>query len=167
MKRTAQVFVLFAFFIFAATFSWAGIINQKAPEFTLKDLSGKTVSLNDYRGKVVFIDFWASWCPPCKKEFPEINKFIQKYKDSDVAVLAVNVDKRRANVDDFLSQLPQLSKKMVVLLDTESSVISSYNAKAMPTSFIVDKEGVIRFVHFGYNESDPRAWADEIDKLLK
>lgn len=153
--------------LFTSSFAFARIVGEHAPEFTLKDMNGRAVSLKDLRGKVVFIDFFASWCPPCKKEFPEINKIAGNYKDTDVAFVAVNVDKKRAHVEDFLSQVPNLSKKFIVLLDTDSSVIASYNARAMPTSFILDKEGIIRFVHFGYRESDPASWAEEIEKLLK
>lgn len=143
------------------------MINEEAPGFTLQDMGGHTVSLKDFRGKVVFIDFFASWCAPCKKEFPEINGIIDRYSDSEVAFVAVNVDKKRSHVEDFLRQIPNLSKRFIVLLDTDSTVISSYNARAMPTSFILDKNGVVRYMHFGFRESDPGSWVEEIDNLLK
>jgi peroxiredoxin len=153
--------------LFISSFATAGIINEKAPDFTLLDINGKTVSLKDLRGKVVFVDFWASWCGPCKKEFPELNKFLEKYKDQDIVGVAISVDKKRSHVDDFLSQMTFLSSKLFILLDTDTSVISAYRAGAMPTSFIVDKSGVIRFVHFGFNEKDPATWTEEAEKLLK
>ncbi|MBI1911433.1 MAG: TlpA family protein disulfide reductase [Deltaproteobacteria bacterium] len=165
MRLKIALALIFMFCL--APLSWAGITNQKAPDFNLQDLNGKTVTLESLKGKVVFVDFWASWCPPCKKELPELNKLMDKYKDSDVVVAAINVDKNKAQAADFVSKVPNLSKKMVILHDADSLVISAYKAKAMPTSFVLDKNGVIRYVHFGYQETDPFAWVDEINKLLK
>jgi len=166
MKLKTLVVAIVAVLL-VASLSQARMINEAAPEFTLKDLNGKAVSLKDLRGKVVFIDFFASWCGPCKKEFPEINAIIKRYSDSDVAFVAVNVDKKRSHVEDFLAQIPNLSSRFIVLLDTDSAVISSYNARAMPTSFILDRTGIVRYIHFGFRESDPGSWTEEIDKLLK
>lgn len=145
----------------------AGLLNQPAPEFSLQDTYGRSVSLKDFKGKVVFIDFWASWCSPCKEEFPELNRMLDKYKNSDVAVVAVNVDKKRSHVDDFVGRFPTISNKLHILLDPQAKVIKTYNASAMPTSFILDKNGIVRYVHFGYRDTDPENWSEEIDKLLK
>ncbi|MBI5562650.1 MAG: TlpA family protein disulfide reductase [Deltaproteobacteria bacterium] len=145
----------------------AGMINEAAPVVVLRNLAGKTVSLGDLKGKVVFVDFWASWCGPCKQELPEINRFITKYKDSDAVVLAVNIDKTRSNVDEFLSKIQNISNKMLIVLDPDAKVVASYNARMMPTSFIIDKTGVVRYIHFGYRENDPDTWAEEVEGLLK
>ncbi len=166
MRIKALVIALVAVLITVAC-SQARMIDEQAPDFTLKDLNGKAVSLKDLRGKVVFVDFFASWCGPCKKEFPEINAMIGRYNESDVAFVGVNLDKKRSHLEDFLSQVPNLSNRFIVLLDTDASVISSYNARAMPTSFIIDRSGVVRYIHFGFRESDPASWVEEIDKLLK
>lgn len=164
IAKTIVSGLLFALFMISPAL--AGIVNSKAPEFTLQDLSGKPVSLSDFKGKVVFIDFWASWCPPCKKEFPELNSFIKRYEPNAV-VLAVNVDRKRSHVDDFLSRMPRLSGNFHVLLDAESKIIPAYGARAMPTSYIIDREGVIRFAHYGYRDDDAGEWAAEIESLLK
>lgn len=166
MSRAKMIFSGLILALFMITPALAGIVNSKAPEFTLNDLGGKPVSLSDFRGKVVFIDFWASWCPPCKKEFPELNSFIKGYAPNAV-VLAVNVDRKRSHVDDFLSRMSGLSGNFHVLLDPDSTIIPRYGARAMPTSFILDKEGVIRFAHYGYRDSDAKEWAAEIESLLK
>lgn len=165
-KKTGLVLVFSLCLSLVPVLSLAARINGKAPDFTLRDINGKAFSLTDFRGKVVFIDFWASWCAPCKKELPEVSKFSRKY-GNDVVFIAINVDKRRANAEDFLLQIPGLSPGVKVLLDNDSTVVSSYNVAAMPTSFILDKEGVVRYVHFGFRESDPESWTEEIDKLLK
>jgi peroxiredoxin len=148
-------------------FVYAGIVNKKAPDFTLSGLDGKAVSLGAFKGRVVFLDFWASWCPPCKKEMPEINKLAEKFHDADMAVVAVSVDKKKEHAGAFISTIPGVSRRLTVLHDPETSVISAYMAQAMPTSFIIDRAGVIRFVHFGYRETDPDEWVKEIDSLLK
>lgn len=145
----------------------AGIVNKKAPEFTLSGLDGKTVSLSDFKGRVVFLDFWASWCPPCKKEMPELRKLSDKFPASDLAIVAVSVDKKKEHANGFISTVPGASAKFIVLHDPASSVVSQYMAQAMPTSFILDKSGVIRFVHFGYREEDPAEWVKEIESLLR
>ncbi|MBI3584865.1 MAG: TlpA family protein disulfide reductase [Nitrospinae bacterium] len=153
--------------LFISSPLWAAWINDKSPYFTLQDIKGSAVSLGVLKGKVVYINFWASWCPPCKEEFPELNKLAEKYNDSDFIILAVNVDKVKSNMDDFLSKMPLPSKNMIILVDPKAAVVSSYNARAMPTSFIVDKEGVIRYMHLGFNENDPEKWVKEVESLLK
>ncbi|CAG1066018.1 glutathione peroxidase [uncultured bacterium] len=165
MKKMFAV-VLFAAVIFPALAS-AGLVSKKAPEFTLNGLDGKAVSLGEFKGRVVFLDFWASWCPPCKKEMPEINRLAGKFKEADMAVVAVSVDKKKEHAGSFMLTIPGVSKRITVLHDPESSVVSQYMAQAMPTSYIIDRSGVIRFVHFGYRENDPDEWVKEIESLLK
>lgn len=170
--RVFKVFLVIAVaFIFlaqsrAASIA-AGLVGGAAHDFTLEDISGRTHSLGGYKGRVVFIDFWASWCPPCKKEFPEINAMLKAYEGANVVGIAVNIDKKRSHAEAFLKGVGALSRNLVVLLDPESSAIRHYNALTMPTSYILDKAGVVRFVHFGYNESDAQKWKQEIDGLLK
>jgi peroxiredoxin len=162
-----KVFAAFFILIFLPALASAVIVNKKAPDFTLSGLDGKAVSLNEFKGRVVFLDFWASWCAPCKKEMPELNKLAEKFNDADMAVVAVSVDKKKEHAGAFMSTIPGVSRRFVALHDPEASVVSAYMAQAMPTSFIIDRAGVIRFVHFGYRESDPADWVKEIDSLLK
>ncbi len=145
----------------------AGLVNKKAPEFTLNGLDGKAVSLGDFKGRIVFLDFWASWCPPCKKELPEITKLGEKFKPGEMAIVAVSVDKKKEHAGSFISTVPGVGKTVAVLHDPESKVVAAYMAQAMPTSYIIDRDGVIRFVHFGYREEDPAEWIKEIESLLK
>ena len=138
---------------------------SRASDFTLKDLKGKTVKLSSFRGKVVVIDFWASWCAPCKKEMPALEGLAKKYADDGVAILAINIDKDRANSDKFLAS--QTLKHMRVLLDPSGNgVASQYDLPSMPTSYVVDKKGIVRHRHGGYNSGDEKKVAKEIDALL-
>lgn len=120
-----------------------------APDFTLKDLDGNIVKLSDFRGKPVYLNFWTSWCPPCKAEIPEIQKFYQQNKDK-VAVLAVNLT-FNDKVSDVINILKANTANFPVLLDTNanSSVADSYQVYGIPASFFIDKNGIIRETHVG------------------
>ncbi|MBI5970604.1 MAG: TlpA family protein disulfide reductase [Deltaproteobacteria bacterium] len=158
-------FAAVIFFFASAGVALAGLVNEKAPDIVLPDLSGKTISLSDFKGKVVFVDFWSTYCASCKIELPEINKLVDKNKGS-VAALAISIDKKRSHVDDYLARLPKFSEYFHVLLDTEPKVMPAYNA-LMPSAFIIDKDGYVRYVHFGFRESDPQQWAGEVEELLR
>lgn len=166
-KYSIKILLVLLLAVFISSSALAARINEAATEFTLQSLDGKTVRLGDFKGKVIFLDFWASWCFPCKQELPELNKFMNGMKDKDVVVLAVNIDKKRSHAEDFLIGMGIISKGFIVLLDTDSKTIASYGAAAMPTSFVIDREGIVRYVHFGYDESDPVKWFEEINVLLK
>lgn len=122
------------------------ILKVKAMDFKLKDLSGKEVSLSDYKGKKVFLNFWASWCPPCKQEMPEMEKLYQETKDSDIVILAVNLGDDKATVDEFITNNKYNFK---VLLDTDTTVAGNYGIVSIPTSYFIDKDGNIVNKHIG------------------
>lgn len=124
-------------------------IGLTAPDFTLKDLNGNIVKLSEFRGKPVYLNFWASWCPPCKAEIPEIQKFYQQNKDK-VAVLAVNLTSND-KLTDVVNILKDSNANFPVLLDTNanSSVADAYQVYGIPASFFIDKNGIIRETHVG------------------
>ncbi|MGV8983494.1 TlpA family protein disulfide reductase [Clostridium sp.] len=115
---------------------------EKIPalDFKLKDLNGKEVSLSDLKGKKVFLNFWASWCPPCKGEMPDIQKLYIETKDSDLVILAVNMGEDNATAKSFMEKNKY---NFTVLLDSNQSIASQYNIGGIPTSFFIDKEGNI------------------------
>jgi peroxiredoxin len=143
----------------------AAFINEQAPDFSLKNGAGENVTLAQFRGDVVFVNFWASWCPPCKQEFPELSELANEYKGQEVHVLAISVDKSIERVQKFIEKSKLTPRALMVLHDHKSEVIAQYGARSMPSSFIIDKKGVIRFVHFGFNEKDPAKWRAEINTL--
>lgn len=118
----------------------------KAIDFKLKDLNGKEVSLSDYKGKKVFLNFWASWCPPCKAEMPEMEKLYQETKDSDLVILAVNLAEDKSTVQKFISGNKY---NFPVLLDSDNSVAIKYQVASIPTSYFIDKDGNIVAKHIG------------------
>ena len=128
-----------------STSSSRAVKGELAPEIVLQDLQGQTVKMSDYRGKVVILNFWASWCSPCKSEMPELDKAAQEFASgSDAVLLTVNmtdgtretIDKARQYVDGNKFSLP-------VLLDTEGKAAQAYNITSIPTTFIIDKQGVL------------------------
>ena len=115
-------------------------IKLKAKDFKLKDLNGKELSLSDLRGKKVFLNFWATWCPPCRNEMPEIEKLYQETKNSDLVIVSVEIGEPLSTVKPFIDQNEYNFK---VLLDSDQSVATEYGISAIPTSFFIDKEGNI------------------------
>lgn len=117
---------------------------QLAPDFELADLNGNVVRLSDFRGSIVIVNFWATWCPPCKVEMPHMEKFYQDYKDRDVVVLAVNlatIEKRDSDVYTFAEEY---GLELPILLDAEGRLKEQYRITAYPTTYFIDQEGVIR-----------------------
>jgi peroxiredoxin len=112
----------------------------KAPEFTLKDLSGKTVSLKDYRGKVVLLDFTTTWCPWCKKDIPNLKKLYASMKGKNFELLSIFINESPKKVESFASQY---SLPYPVLLDTDASVAGHYGIRGVPTKIVVKKDGTI------------------------
>ncbi|MGB8954199.1 MAG: redoxin domain-containing protein [Tumebacillaceae bacterium] len=115
---------------------------QPAPDFTLNTLDGKTVKLSDYKGKVVMVNFWASWCEPCRQEMPDIEKVYETYKDQGLVILGVNINEKNVPVQGFVNQM---GLKFPILMDHDSKVaVDLYRVKPIPTTFFVDKDGILR-----------------------
>ena len=124
-----------------ATVAKGRLIGHVAPDFTLTNIAGQQVSLSQYRGKIVVLNFWATWCPPCREEMPSMEALYQKYKDQGLVMLAVNVDENgESAVKKFLMKTPY---SFPILLDSENVAQNIYGVFRFPESFIIDREGVI------------------------
>lgn len=119
-------------------------IGNIAPSFTLKDLDGKEASLGDYKGKKILLNFWASWCPPCRAEMPDMESFYQKYKDEGYTVIAVNAASTEKNSLDAPAFIEKNELTFPVLVDEKGSIGALYNVISLPTSYFIDSDGVIR-----------------------
>ncbi|RUS45697.1 redoxin domain-containing protein [Cohnella sp. AR92] len=117
---------------------------QLAPDFQLSDRAGNPVRLSDFRGRTVFVNFWATWCPPCKAEMPHMQRVYEEYKEQDVVILSVNLtttEKKAAAVDHFVSEY---GLTFPVVLDADGTVKQLYQVTAYPTTYVLDKQGIIR-----------------------
>ena len=134
------------------------IMSMDAPDFTLNDIAGNTVSLKDFRGKIVFIDFWATWCPPCKEELPVYQAMKNEFEE--IVFLAISTDKDTSKVIPFIESN---GYNFTVLYDDGAKL--EYNVAGIPTVFIVDHEGIIRYKHVGYRPDAEEIWRAQIDEL--
>lgn len=137
---------------------------EQAINFELKDLSGKTVSLEDFSGKVVFIDFWATWCPPCRASIPAVEELYEKYKNDDsVCFIGINLSEDKDTVTKFVEKQGITYK---VLL-SNNKVITDYKIRSIPAFFIIDKNGAVANKYLGYRQGLEENWQEDIKALLK
>jgi len=134
-----------------------------APKLSLPMAGGEIVALDKLRGKVVYVDFWASWCGPCRRSFPWMAQMQKKYGASGFTVVAVNVDKKRADADRFLQAVPA---PFTVVYDPEGATPSAWNVKAMPSSFVIDTKGNVAFVEAGFRDDDVAELESQIKALI-
>lgn len=134
-----------------------------APVVAWKDASGAAVRLADANGDVVLVDFWASWCVPCRTSFPALDVIQRDYRDRGVRVFAVNVDEQRKDADAFLAAHPHT---MLVVFDPRGESAKAFKVQGMPSSFVIDRRGEIRFTHQGYSQNVDVAYRRELDTLL-
>jgi len=117
------------------------------------------------KDKVVLVDFWASWCVPCKQSFPALNELQKRYANQGFVIVGVSVDEKRALMDKFLKKTPA---SFTIVRDAEQKLVAATGVTSMPTSFLLDREGRVRFVHSGYKEEEtPKQYVKEIEELLK
>ncbi len=140
------------------------LLGAAAPAFELAAPSGKQkVSLGEYSGKVVVIDFWATWCVPCKQSFPAYQRLAEKF-GSKLAVIGISVDDDPGGIPKFAKET---GAKFPLAWDDDQITSKTYQPPTMPTSFVVDQTGIVRFVHSGFHVGEEREIESEIDSLLK
>ena len=137
---------------------------KRAPDFTLKSLTGKNIKLSELRGRVVLINFWATWCAPCREELPFFNRLYGKYKEVGLEILGVNIDK---TVSQAVGMSGTFGLAFPVLLDPSGEISGLYRIRSMPTTFVVAKDGTVRHTHWGFGPDDPARYEGEIRSLLK
>ena len=136
---------------------------KAAPDITLTALSGKTVRIADLQGKVVLLDFWASWCIPCRRSFPEVDALNKELAPKGLTVIAVNLDEEQKNANAFLEKYPHT---MTIAFDPKGEVAQAFNLQAMPSSTFLDRSGRIRFTHQGYTDKTIAQFRSEALQLL-
>lgn len=139
-------------------------MNTPAPDFTLKSRQGENLRLQDFRGEVVMLNFWASWCGPCRQEMPLMDEIYTRYKDLGFTILAVNVDENADEAHRFLDKVPV---SYPILYDPESEVSEKYEVQAMPTTVMIDRDGNARFLHHGYQPGYEDDYEEQVRQLVR
>lgn len=146
-KNVLKVFVL-GFALLQGSAVAADSISESQWQLPLKNDQMST-TLSSYKGQVIWIDFWASWCPPCKASFPWLNEMQQKYANQGFNIVAINVDEERSDAISFLRQVPA---SFDVYFDPEGNAPSQFQIQGMPTAILVDRDGAIKMFHIGFEE---------------
>jgi cytochrome c biogenesis protein CcmG, thiol:disulfide interchange protein DsbE len=155
--------VLAAAGIGGATVAFATGIGDSAPAFVLPTAGGESVALEKLKGRVVYVDFWASWCGPCRRSFPWMNEMQQKYGPRGFTVVGVNVDKRRPDAERFLVQTPAA---FTIVYDAAGATPETYAVKAMPSSYLLDAAGKVVATESGFRDEQKAALEERIRALL-
>lgn len=156
--------VLFSFAAALLAFSaHAADVSGPAPDITLKSTKGDNVRLADLKGKVVMVNFWASWCGPCRQEMPLLEKMHNDYKDAGFVLLGVNVDAEAADRDKFLAET---TVTFPVLDDSANVATEAFGVEAMPSSYFIDKSGKLTYLHKGYKPGEEADYIAQVKKLL-
>ncbi|MBL8330422.1 MAG: TlpA family protein disulfide reductase [Rubrivivax sp.] len=134
------------------------------PDFTLRQLNGPNLRLQEQRGQVVMVNFWATWCGPCRQELPHLNRLQQTYARSGFVMLGVNVDDDPGKATALATQL---GLRFPVLFDTSKRVIGQWNLSAMPSTVLIDRQGRVRHLHRGYRQGLEQTYDEQIRGLLK
>ena len=135
-----------------------------APDFTLRGADGRNVRLDELRGQVVLVNFWATWCGPCREEMPRLDTLYQKYRKSGFVLLGVNIDDNPATA---LSTAQKLNVSFPILLDTDKKVSKLYDLSTMPSTVVIDRDGKVRFLTRGFRDGTERDYEQQIRGLLK
>lgn len=141
----------------------ADAVGSKAPDFTLKSTTGKNVRLAELRGDVVMINFWATWCGPCRQEMPHLDKIHKKYKDLGFQLLGVNVEADTSGMNKYLKDVPV---GFTILNDGANSVAKLYGVDGMPATVIIDRDGKVRHVHRGYKPGYEQKYDQQVKQLV-
>jgi cytochrome c biogenesis protein CcmG/thiol:disulfide interchange protein DsbE len=158
--RALSIAVAFLAVVGCATMGGAGEgggaggsqVGAPVPAIRVESMAGKAVAIDDYRGKVVLLDVWASWCAPCKQELPMLDDMAKRLRGDGVEVLAVSVDQDRANVVTFLKARSRWA--LTIAHDPKGEIADRLAPDKMPTSYVIDREGIIRYVNSGFEPSD-------------
>ena len=164
MKIKTSILALLISVFATTSLASSGLEGQVAPDFALKSATGENLRLSEYRGDVVMINFWATWCGPCRQEMPLLDELYSRYQRVGFNLLGVNIDddSRRA-----MQMVEELGVNFPVLFDARKEVSKLYEVEAMPVTVIVDRRGTVRYVHHGYKPGYEEKYLDQIRSLLR
>lgn len=141
----------------------ADIVGQPAPDFALRSMQGPSMRLSEHLGEVVIINFWATWCGPCRQEMPLLDELYGKYQRAGLVLLSVNIDEA---AEPAIEMAQTLKVSYPVLFDTRKEVSRAYDVSAMPVTVLVDRAGVVRYVSEGYKPGYEKRYTEKLRELL-
>ncbi len=154
--------------IFALLLAWQSVsareVSGPAPDFTLHDTNNDPITLADFHGNVIMINFWASWCIPCRHEMPFLEKLYQRYKDLGFTILGINVEENPQMAHAMLQKIPV---SFPILFDSDNSVSKLYKVSGMPTTILIDKNGNKRFEYRGYYPGVEEKYKKQVRALIR
>ena len=156
--RTTIVFALVSLSAMAAT----QLDGELAPDFVLKSDTGENMRLSEYRGDVVLLNFWASWCGDCRDQMPSLDSLYGLYHEAGLQLLSINLDNKTERAQDLTRGL-----KFPVLYDSDRKVSKLYDVGSMPVTLLIDREGVVRYVHRGYRRGAEERYVEQLKALLR
>ena len=162
-RLTGPIFAFLVFLVLTPP-AMAVSLQETAPDFTLKSLDGGNLRLEEYRGQVVLINFWASWCGPCRQEMPLLDRLHERYEDTGFAVLGVNVEGEVGPARDIVDRT---RVSFPVLIDEGQRVSQRYQLEAMPSTIVVDRDGMVRYIHRGYKPGDESKYIEVVKELIR
>ena len=163
MKKTGVLLILIAQ-LAAAVAAADELAGNEAPDFALKSVDGDNLRLSEYRGDVVMINFWASWCGDCREAMPALNDLYSRYREVGFQLLSVNMDRKW---DDAKEMAHSLNMQHPVLFDDGQRVSKLYDVAAMPVTVLVDREGIVRHVNRGYRRGGESVFLEQLRALLR
>lgn len=149
--------------LFLCSVVQAGELSGPAPKFNLTSFDGKKMSLADLKGQVVMVNFWASWCGPCRQEMPILNDIYKTYKKAGFILVGINLDEDKGDAEGFMKKVPV---KFPVLHDPDGAVAEKYKNQAMPSSYFIDRKGNLAYLHQGYRPGEEADYKKVIKKLI-
>ncbi len=165
MKKIIRLLCLLASSLLFLTATVQAIeVNDKAPSCLLSTLKdGQAYDLQNVQGKIIYVDFWASWCPPCAKAFPFLNSMHQDFKNNDLQIIAINLDEEITAAQTFLDKYPA---NFTLLADPTRQCAKAFDVQAMPSSYLIDRKGNIRYVHLGFRSGEASQIRQRVKQLL-
>lgn len=165
MKKNLMLSAILATMIFPATSPALESATGPAKNCPIKALKdGKDISLSSLKGKVVYLDFWASWCGPCAQSFPFMSEMSKLRRKDGLEVIAISVDESRAEAEGFIAQHPS---DLTIAYDPDGNCPREYGLETMPTSYLIDRKGQLRHVHRGFNRNDAEELTRTLDTLIQ
>jgi peroxiredoxin len=163
-RLTLALIAAFIGLLSGGSIASSGLAGQTAPDFVLKSAGGENLRLSEYRGEVVMINFWATWCGPCRQEMPLLDELYSRYNRVGFHLLGVNIDddSRRA-----MQMIDELGVSFPVLFDEKKEVSKLYSVEAMPVTLLLDRSGTVRHVHLGYKPGYEEKYLTELRALLR